>query len=241
MTCPFHQDTGRDHREQRPGCGHGVRPPAPCRPDRVLQLDLFLSDSRLQPRPPVPRQPETFQSQSFGAEQDHVQRQDCRRQHQSGGDGQHSGDDGHAHDRYPQGDHAAQRHHLAVQGEPAGDDRAQPQQRRQVEDVRAQHDPRADVLLVTGDRGDRGRDLRGVRGQRRHDPQQRLRQTQPLPEPFDARHQKPARCQAHDNPGGEDCYRGHDDAPSTPPAPVTLDRTPPRTPDRPRQAPSRNR
>ena len=76
-----------------------------------------------------------------------------------------SGTDQHGH-------RPAEHHNLSVQPDTARYDRTQPQQRGQVEDVRAEDDPGANGRLVVHQCGDRGRDLRRVGSQGGHHPEQ---------------------------------------------------------------------
>ena len=119
-----------------------------------------------------------------------------------------------AGDRDPDADHAAEEHHPAVQRDAPGDHGAQAEQRGQIEDVRADDDPGADLALVGGERGDGGGDLRCVRRQRGDHAEQGLRQAQPFADPFQPGDQDVAGGEAdggagHEQRGGEsDWHRG---------------------------------
>ena len=98
--------------------------------------------------------------------------------------------------RHPQGDDPAEDDDPAVQRDAARHHPAETEQGRQVEHVGADDDARADLLLMLGQRRDRRGDLRGVRGQRGHHAQQRLRQPEPLADPLQPGDQQVAGGQA---------------------------------------------
>ena len=82
-----------------------------------------------------------------------------------------------------------------------GDQRRHSQQSREVEDVRPDHDADAGVLMSSDNRRDRRGDLRCVGAERRHHPEQRLRETEPL-------------ADAIELPGEDDARRDRDDEPA---------------------------
>jgi hypothetical protein len=61
-----------------------------------------------------------------------------------------------------------------VQPDAPGGGGAQPDQGGQVEHVGAEDHPGADIVLAVRERGHRRGDFRGVRGQRRDQPQERF-------------------------------------------------------------------
>ena len=69
-----------------------------------------------------------------------------------------------------------------VRRTPPGDDRAEAEQRGEVENVRAEHHADAELVLTSGKRGDGGRNLRRVCSQRCHDPEQTFRELQAGPD-----------------------------------------------------------
>ena len=105
------------------------------------------------------------------AERDRVQHHGDEHDCEPGGRPQNAGDDHQAHDGHGDCHDAAQDDHLAVQADTAGDDRAQAEQGRQIEDIGPDDDTGAQPLLMTGDRGDGRGDLRCVGRQRRHYPE----------------------------------------------------------------------
>ncbi len=99
--------------------------------------------------------------------------------------------------RHPDSDRAGQPHHPPVQPDPPSHQRPQAQQRGQVERIRSDHYPRPDARLTMRQCRDRRGNLRSVGSQRRHHPQQRLRQPGALAQPLKPRDQQPAAAQAH--------------------------------------------
>ena len=198
----LHDRARPDHGDERENRGDRVPPGARPRPDRLGQLVLLLVHRRDQPARPPGGQRQRLHPVPAHPQHRHVRPQHRRGQHQPRRGRQHrhrqQGHGGHPHRRHP-----GQQHHPAVEGDPPGYHRGQPEQRGQVEDVRPDHHPRPDAGLAPRQRGHRGGDLRGVGGQRRDQPQPGLGEPGPLAEPLQPRDQQPARGQARRHPGGE--------------------------------------
>src|SRR2546423_1419894 len=96
----------------------------------------------------------------------------------------------------------------------AGDQCRHPEQPREVEDVRADDDSDACVLVAGHDRRDGGGDLRGIGAERGHDPEQRLGEAQPLTDPVelsrehDTRGDRQGECTGKDQQRDRDRHRG---------------------------------
>ena len=69
------------------------------------------------------------------------------------------------------------------------DESAKSEQRRQVEDVRTEHDADADIVLALDERGDGAGDLGRVGRQRRGETEDRLSEMEPRADTLDARDQ----------------------------------------------------
>src|SRR5262249_756608 len=106
-------------------------------------------------------------------------------------------------------DRPAEHDNPSVQPDPPRYYGTEAEQGGQVEHVGAEHNARADALLMTGQGAHRSGDLRRVGGQRRHHAEQCLRQSQPGADPLEAGYQALARRQADDSADDEDDYGDH--------------------------------
>ena len=199
----LHRRAPPHDRGQRRDGGQAVAPGPRAGPDRLGQLVFLLMNRRDQPASPGGREPQAPHPGRPHPQHRDARAQHRRSQHQPACRRQDAGYHEQAHGSDPDAGDAAQQQHPAVEPDPAGHDRGQPEQCREVEHIRADHDPRADAGLAAGQRGHRGGDLRRISGQRRDQPQPGLGEPGPLGEPLQPGDQQPARGQAHRHPGGE--------------------------------------
>jgi hypothetical protein len=92
----------------------------------------------------------------------------------------------------------------------ARDDRAQAEQRRQVEDVRADHDADAELPVTGSQSGDRSRDLRRICTECGEDAVEPLGRAEPLADLVERAGEDEARNQARRDTGAEDRDCGRD-------------------------------
>ena len=90
-------------------------------------------------------------------------------------------------------DRARQRKSVPVNPDPSGDERGQSEQRRDIEDVRADDNPHTGVTVTRDDRGDRARDFGSVRPQRGDHAEQRFREAEPLADAVECAREDEAR------------------------------------------------
>ena len=124
----------------------------------------------------------------------HVRSERDHRQREAGGSRKHAHGDETTDDRDEHG-HAARQHEpVGVNAHRPGQQRREPEQAGDVEDVRPDDDTHAGVLVAGDDRDDRRRDLRRICAERGEDPQQRLREPEPLADPVELAREHDARC-----------------------------------------------
>ena len=142
VAADLHDRARPDHRDQRRGRGDRVTPGARAGPDRLGEFGLLLVDRRHQP----PVHPAGSRRRSIRARRiprtATYRHQHHGRQRQPGRRGDHRGHRQQAHRGHPHRGHPGQDHHPAVEADPPGHHRRQPEQRRQVEHVRPDHHPR---------------------------------------------------------------------------------------------------
>ena len=105
------------------------------------------------------------------------------------------------HSADPQRDGAGELDHAPVERDLAGNERRETKESREVEHVGADHDSRADALIVADERRNRGGDLGRVGRQRREHTEQRLGETESRSHPLEPADEHPTRADA--DRGGE--------------------------------------
>jgi hypothetical protein len=124
-----------------------------------------------------------------------------------GGCGQHPRHQQDCDERRGEADAPLQYERLPPQADAAGEQRAQPDHRREVERVRSDDDPEPDPLGAAGDRNDGRAQLRCVGGERRQQPEQRLREAEPVADPVEPARERRRREERDDERDEEERNR----------------------------------
>ena len=98
-----------------------------------------------------------------------------------------------ADDRNDDGDASVEHQPVAVDAHAPGDQGRHTEQSGKVEDVRSDNDADTRLFVPRNHRSDGGGDLRRVGPERRHHPQQRFREAEPLADPIESPREHDAR------------------------------------------------